>query len=359
MKLNKRFAAAVLALTMAAASGCTEDTSQSDKGRQTDTQVSQTQMQQDESIESSSEAGSVNESETTTTTTQSETETSSSQVTTTEQSTTSTTAQTTAAQTTSETSAAAQSTTVTAKKAASSAEVWNYNGQCRVTIPESWKGRYVVEGNAIFCKKAHTNGTSMGELFRIVAAARPDDSAEYNYVLGSDAKNNYYFAVINTGLLADQSDKAAVSEMQSMYSQVESVIKNVRCAGTPKSAPVKYYGHGNYNPRSGMEREGFDPFDGYTVTEMNAKNKNLKVTGRFDSKDHSFTFTDSKGKSYKGWYVKKIDDNNPRKAIPFGLVFLNGCVYEYSCPLTPGGVSISIQISNSSVDASGYYKNLA
>ena len=199
----------------------------------------------------------------------------------------------------------------------------------------------------------------MGELFRIVFAAKPDDSAEYSYVLGSDKKNNYYFATINTGLVVDYTDKAAVSEMKSMYSQIESVIKNIRCAGTPASEPVKYYGHANFNFRTGMAIEGFEPSLDQTLTEINSKNKGLKVTGRFNSKDHSFTYTDSKGKSYKGWYVKKIDENNSSKAIPFGLVFLNGCVYEYSFTITVGGVSIGRLISNGSVDAWGYYKQVA
>ena len=265
---------------------------------------------------------------------------------------------TTAAETTTKVTVKTTAAT-TAKKPSEQALVWNYNGQCKVTFPASWKGRYVVEGNAVFCKKAHSKESVMGELFRIVFATKPDDSAEYSYVLGSDKKNNYYFAIINTGLVVDYTDKAAVSEMKSMYSQIESVIKNIRCAGTPASEPVKYYGHANFNFRTGMAIEGFEPSLDQPLTEINSKNKGLKVTGRFNSKDHSFTYTDSKGKSYKGWYVKKIDENNSSKAIPFGLVFLNGCVYEYSFTITVGGVSIGRLISNGSVDAWGYYKQVA
>lgn len=363
MKLRTVIAAVLIVIAAIVTVGCSEDNGSADYSSNTvessaegsysqdDSSIAQTSNDSSESL--SDEPDSRASEETTTTTAEM---TKQAKTTTKEtNSKASETSQTTTAVTTAK-SAVKTTSATTAKKSSEQALVWNYNGQCKVTFPASWKGRYVVEGNAVFCKKAHSKETVMGELFRIVSAAKPADSAEYSYVLGSDKKNNYYFAAINTGLVVDSTDKAAVSEMKSMYSQIESVIKNIRCAGTPTSEPVKYYGYGNFNPRTGMAREGFEPSLNQTLTEINSKNKGLKVTGRFNSKDHSFTYTDSKGKSYKGWYIKKIDENNQSKATPFGLVFLNGCVYQYICPPAITAVDVSVLISNASVNASGWYK---
>lgn len=203
--------------------------------------------------------------------------------------------------------------------------VWSYNGECTVSFPDSWKDRYLIDGNIVYCKKVYDKIRGMGVLFRIITAD-PSEMGDAAYLVGLDNSGRYYFALKEMGWMIDMTDQEQVDEFGAMMKDLESVIKGIRCSATPDDEPISFDGYYNVHAAVGSEVGGFDPKGSWgRVSQATGEGTVI----RFKQEDHSVTFgsTSDKNDTVSGKYVKKSEG---LKATNKGLVFIGGSVYEYT-----------------------------
>ena len=242
-----------------------------------------------------------------------------------------------------------EATTAKKEEPAATESKWTV-GECTLTIPAGWSGRYVTDGNSIYCKKCYDAENGSGMIFSVIESS---DAPNYPnaFLLGIGSSGNYYYGIKATGATFDVSDSALLEEYNSLSAETDSIMYTAYTPGANGHTPFDVSKYSAYDPEG--EASGLwinDPYSGAQVSPsiiIDNDRDQVYYYGYAALDDHII------GDVVWNTAAEPAIQGN---LIDRGLLFINGSVYTFDIySSAPRGISFScVMGSGSDLDGKSF-----